>query len=63
MKKKSNSQTLARGKRLLEKTISTLKDTKNFPGDVAWRLYDTYGFPIDLTQLFCLFVDILFVII
>jgi alanyl-tRNA synthetase len=54
-------KTLTRGQKLLEKTIAKLENTKNFPGDVAWRLYDTYGFPIDLTQLICeengLFVD------
>lgn len=47
-------KTLTRGQKLLEKTISKLEPgTKEFPGDVAWRLYDTYGFPFDLTQLIC----------
>lgn len=45
-------KTLTRGRNLLNRTIAKLgADSKVIPGDVAWRLYDTYGFPIDLTQL------------
>jgi len=55
-------KTLTRGQKLLEKTISKLDvNTKTFPGETAWNLYDTYGFPFDLTQLICeesgLFID------
>ena len=47
-------KTLTRGQKLLEKTISKLDPSvKEFPGDIAWRLYDTYGFPFDLTLLMC----------
>lgn len=48
-------KTLTRGQKLLEKTISKLDLSvkKEFPGDIAWSLYDTYGFPFDLTQLIC----------
>lgn len=44
-------KTLTRGRNLLNRTIAKLESTKIVPGDVAWRLYDTYGFPVDLTQL------------
>lgn len=44
-------KTLSRGRNLLNRTIAKLGDSKTLPGDVAWRLYDTYGFPIDLTHL------------
>ena len=44
-------KTLQRGHKLMQRTITKLNDEKQLPGDVAWRLYDTYGFPIDLTQL------------
>ncbi|XP_059156617.1 alanine--tRNA ligase, cytoplasmic-like [Physella acuta] len=44
-------KTLSRGHRLLERSINKLGDVKSLPGDVAWRLYDTYGFPVDLTLL------------
>lgn len=45
-------KTLSRGQKLMEKIMSKMgKDEKVFPGEVAWRLYDTYGFPYDLTLL------------
>jgi len=44
-------KTLTRGQKLLDRTITKLGEAKTLPGDIAWRLYDTYGFPVDLTQL------------
>lgn len=43
-------QTLDRGLKLLKEETSHLKAGQTLPGDVAFRLYDTYGFPLDLTQ-------------
>lgn len=42
--------TLGRGLRLLEDETGKLGDAQALPGDVAFKLYDTYGFPLDLTQ-------------
>ena len=43
-------ETLERGLRLLEDEVNKLGDGQALAGDVAFRLYDTYGFPLDLTQ-------------
>ncbi|WP_029011175.1 alanine--tRNA ligase [Azospirillum halopraeferens] len=43
-------QTLERGLRLLEEEEARLDAGRALPGDVAFKLYDTYGFPLDLTQ-------------
>jgi len=43
-------QTLDRGLRLLEEETSALAPEQPLSGTVAFKLYDTYGFPLDLTQ-------------
>jgi alanyl-tRNA synthetase len=43
------AETLANGMVLLEGAIRNLRGTKTIDGDTAFRLYDTYGFPFDLT--------------
>jgi alanyl-tRNA synthetase len=42
-------ETLDQGMKLLESAIADL-DGSEIPGDVAFKLYDTYGFPVDLTR-------------
>jgi len=43
-------ETLARGLKLLDEATVGMKDGDRLTGDVAFKLYDTYGFPLDLTQ-------------
>jgi alanyl-tRNA synthetase len=45
-------ETLSKGLTLLEDEIATVasRGEKTLPGEVVFRLYDTYGFPADLTE-------------
>jgi len=43
-------QTLEKGLHLLGEATARLSPGATLPGDVAFRLYDTYGFPYDLTE-------------
>ncbi len=43
-------QTLERGLKLLEDEVSGLSQGADLPGTAAFKLYDTFGFPLDLTQ-------------
>ncbi|HVL21639.1 MAG TPA: alanine--tRNA ligase, partial [Amaricoccus sp.] len=42
--------TLDRGLRLLDDELDKLPSNAALPGAAAFKLYDTYGFPLDLTQ-------------
>ncbi len=43
-------RTLANGLRLLDEELMKLPAGSELPGDVAFKLYDTFGFPYDLTE-------------
>lgn len=43
-------RTLGRGLALLDDATEGLEDGAALPGETAFKLYDTYGFPLDLTQ-------------
>ncbi len=43
-------QTLEKGLRLLDEATEDLGDGDSLPGATAFRLYDTFGFPYDLTE-------------
>ncbi len=45
------NRTLDRGVALFEEEVATLSDAKRLSGAFAFQLYDTFGFPIDLTEL------------
>jgi alanyl-tRNA synthetase len=44
------AETLAQGMSLLDTAIGTLRKSKEIPGETVFRLYDTFGFPVDLTN-------------
>ncbi len=42
--------TLARGLKLLDEATGSMSAGERLDGEVAFKLYDTYGFPLDLTE-------------
>ncbi|MBJ26757.1 MAG: alanine--tRNA ligase [Alphaproteobacteria bacterium] len=46
----SFQKTLSRGLHLLEQASTKLNSGEKLDGEVAFQLYDTYGFPLDLTE-------------
>jgi len=50
MEEEQFGKTLERGLLLLQDALANLGDSKVIPGEVAFKLYDTYGFPVDLTN-------------
>jgi alanyl-tRNA synthetase len=45
------NQTLDRGLEIFESVVERIGHSKTFPGEDAFKLFDTYGFPLDLTEM------------
>ncbi len=50
MEEEQFGKTLERGLLLLKDALADLGDSKEIPGELVFKLYDTYGFPVDLTS-------------
>ncbi|MBY0467991.1 MAG: alanine--tRNA ligase, partial [Burkholderiaceae bacterium] len=46
-------QTISNGMEILEAALASLPKNEPFNGDLAFKLHDTYGFPLDLTADVC----------
>ncbi len=46
-------ETIERGLKMLDEEVATLRSRNEttIPGEIAFKLYDTYGFPLDLTEV------------
>lgn len=47
----SFNATLDRGLEIFESVVERIGSSKTFPGEEAFRLYDTFGFPLDMTEM------------
>ena len=43
-------RTLATGSQILEEAVISLADGESLPGNVAFQLHDTFGFPVEVTE-------------
>ena len=43
-------KTLANGEKEFQKVVGKLGETKTIPGEIVFKLYDTYGFPPEVTK-------------